>query len=166
MNTNTTIQRAKLADAPTIHRLANEIWWPTYEDYIPHGQISLMLELIYTETALKQQMESGQYFSFAMRNGDPVGFVGFQPKPSVKTIMRIEKIYVYPSEQGKGTGKLLIDHVSQAALAVNIHCLELNVNRSNPARAFYEKQGFVIVEEVDIPYYGYMLNDYIMQKQF
>ncbi len=160
-----TIQQAALTDVSAIKRLAHEIWWPTYQEYIPHGQIKLMLELIYAETALREQMEAGQRFSMAMRNNKPVGFVSFQPKPADTDIMRIEKIYIHSSEQGKGTGKLLIDHVSQTALAENIRCLELNVNRNNPAKSFYEKQGFTIVAEVDVPYHDYMLNDYIMQKQ-
>ncbi len=43
--------------------------------------------------------------------------------------------------------------------------LELNVNRGNKAYYFYLKQGFEVVEEVDIPYYGYILDDYVMQKK-
>ena len=162
---NITIRQAKSTDALAIHQLAHEIWWPTYQDYIPDGQIKLMLELIYSEEALLKQMEAGQRFSIVLRNDNPVGFVGFWLKPSAAHIMRIEKIYIHPSEQGKGTGRLLIDHVSQTAQAANIHSLELNVNRNNPAKTFYEKNGFVIVEEVDTPYHDYVLNDYIMQKQ-
>ena len=162
---NITIRQAKFTDALIIHELAHEIWWPTYQDYIPHGQIKLMLALIYSENALREQMEAGQRFSIVLRDDNLVGFVGFWPKPSATDILRIEKIYIHPSEQGKGTGRLLIDHVSQIARVANIHSLELNVNRNNPAKTFYEKQGFVIVAEVDVPYHNYVLNDYIMQKQ-
>ncbi len=158
------IRQATAGDVQTIHRLAHDIWWPTYQDYIPHDQIRLMLELIYDERALLAQLDAGQYFSIAVRSEQPVGFVGFRSKPDDARIMRIEKIYIHPSEQGKGTGVLLIDHVSTAARAQGKMLLELNVNRSNPAKAFYTKQGFVVVEEVDIPYHGYVLNDYIMQK--
>ncbi len=158
-----TIQLASLCDMETISRLAYAIWWPTYRDLLPHGQIRLMLEQNYSNAALKRQLESGQRFSLAIRDGEAVGFVGFQPGPT-RRIMRIEKLYVLSSEQGKGTGKSLIDHVAQQALASDIHCLELNVYRHNPARAFYEKVGFSIVSEIDIPYHGYVLMDYIMQK--
>jgi ribosomal protein S18 acetylase RimI-like enzyme len=41
----------------------------------------------------------------------------------------------------------------------------LNVNRNNiKAKQFYERQGFHIIAEVDIPYRSYILNDYIMEK--
>jgi hypothetical protein len=39
------------------------------------------------------------------------------------------------------------------------------VHRSNPARPFYEKQGFRIYEVKDIPFGpGFVLNDYLMEK--
>ncbi|WP_326328016.1 GNAT family N-acetyltransferase [Parapedobacter sp. 10938] len=145
--------------------MAHDIWWPTYRNYIDHDQIGLMLKLIYSTQALWKQLETGQRFSLAVRNDIAVGFIGFQPKLGNPKVMRIEKLYVSQSEQGQGTGKLLINHVAQTALAAGYSYLELNVNRNNPAVTFYGRQGFVTVETVDIPYHGYMLNDYVMQKK-
>lgn len=162
---NVTLQAATARDLPVIRRLAYDIWWPTYGSYLVHDQISLMLELIYSEEALQAQLEAGQQFSLAMRGDVTVGFVGYQPKHGKAQTMRIEKLYVMPSEQGKGTGKLLIDYVTQTALADGYSCLELNVNRRNAAARFYDRQGFVIIDTVDIPYHGYVLNDYVMQKE-
>lgn len=157
------IQAATAADVTTIRQLAHEIWWPTYRDLLPHGQISLMLESMYSESFLLDQLKSGQRFALAMRNKTAVGFVGFQSMPAF-SVMRIEKLYVLPSEQGKGTGKLLINYVAELASTAHINCLELNVYRHNPAKAFYEHQGFTVVSEVEIPYHHYTLRDYIMQK--
>ena len=156
---------ATVADVPIIHQLAHDIWWPTYGNYIDHGQIRLMLELIYSEPALLEQFKTGQRFVLAMRGHTAVGFVGFRAKPAHPQTMRIEKLYVSPSEQGKGTGKLLIHHVAQTALAAGCSRLELNVNRNNPAATFYDRQGFIVINTVDLPYHGYVLNDYVMQKE-
>lgn len=41
-----TIQTATPDVLPVIGQLANEIWWPTYGNYLPEGQISLMLDKI------------------------------------------------------------------------------------------------------------------------
>lgn len=155
---------ATAADFPIIRRLAHEIWWPTYGDYIDHGQISLMLELIYSDQALQMQVEAGQFFLLAVRGDAAVGFVGFRLKPGMATTMRIEKLYVQLAEQGKGTGKLLINRVAQTARGAGCSYLELNVNRNNTAVEFYGRQGFEIVDTVDTPYHGYVLNDYVMQK--
>ncbi len=159
-----TLRAATEADLPIIRRLAHDIWWPTYGSYLAHGQISLMLELIYAERKLQEQLDEGERFSLALRAGIAVGFVGFRPKPGNEATMRIEKLYIQPSEQGKGTGKLLVDHVAQTACAAGCNALELHVNRGNPAEAFYRRQGFVIADTVDIPYHGYLLNDYVMRK--
>lgn len=162
---NVTLRAATVADLPIIRQLAHDIWWPTYGSYLAHDQISLMLELIYSEPALLGQFEKGQYFTLALRDQTAVGFVGFQPKIGQSQVMRIEKLYITSSERGKGTGKLLINHVSQRALEAGCSALELNVNRDNPATTFYGRQGFVIVDTVDIPYHGYILNDYVMRKE-
>lgn len=159
-----TIRMAAWGDAWTIQRLAHETWWPTYGKIIPHGQIRLMLEGLYTAKALQEQMEAGQQFVLALRGTAAVGFAGFRHKPTDQQVMRIEKLYIHPDEQGKGTGKALIDHLSQLACAANIDSLELNVNKQNPARAFYEKLGFSIIESVQIPYDNYVLDDYVMRK--
>jgi ribosomal protein S18 acetylase RimI-like enzyme len=43
--------------------------------------------------------------------------------------------------------------------------LQLNVNRNNPAKIFYEKLGFAVLNEEDIDIgNGYFMNDYVMQK--
>jgi ribosomal protein S18 acetylase RimI-like enzyme len=70
-----------------------------------------------------------------------------------------------PEEQGKGTGKALMQFAEQHVLSLGKTRLSLNVNRNNiKAKQFYERQGFHIIAEVDIPYRSYLLNDYIMEK--
>jgi hypothetical protein len=40
------------------------------------------------------------------------------------------------------------------------------VNRYNKARAFYEKLGFVVIDEKDFDIgNGYFMNDYVMEKK-
>ncbi len=44
--------------------------------------------------------------------------------------------------------------------------LQLNVNRSNKARFFYEKLGFNVVREEDIDIgNNYFMNDFVMEKK-
>ncbi|MDF3077978.1 MAG: family N-acetyltransferase [Sphingobacteriaceae bacterium] len=157
------IRPATDQDIPVISRLANEIWWPTYGSFISHEQISFMLENMYSEEALRRQMkEEGISFLMAEREGEPVAFAGFsETEPEV---FKLHKLYILPSEQGKGTGKRLIEHVEDLARAQGGTILELNVNRANPAFGFYKKLGFRIYQTVDIPYHQFVLNDYVMRK--
>ncbi|WP_257658672.1 GNAT family N-acetyltransferase [Parapedobacter lycopersici] len=158
------ITQATVTDVTIIRQLAIASWWPAYGNYLPHGQIRLMLEKIYSERALIAQLEAGQLFLLAYRDDEVVGFTGLTKKAETPGVVRVEKLYVLPSEQGKGTGKSLLDAAENYARDVTASRLELHVNRYNPAKAFYEKQGFVVVQEIDIPYHDYVLNDYIMQK--
>ena len=57
-----------------------------------------------------------------------------------------------------------MEHLTVLASESKIIYLELNVNRANPALGFYTKLGFEISETVDIPYYQFILNDYVMRK--
>ncbi|HLW49732.1 MAG TPA: GNAT family N-acetyltransferase [Sphingobacteriaceae bacterium] len=186
MRPNNQIRLAETEDLATLQRLAHQIWWPTYSDFLPHAQIEKMLAEFYTPEALNAQMMAGHYFALWEKEGVPMGFVGFREKPSPElspepspessldprqdfseemNIMRIEKLYILPQCQGSGAGTDLLAYVARAAAERGIRTLELNVNRDNPAVGFYLKKGFKIIEEVNIPYPPYVLNDYIMQME-
>lgn len=159
------IRPAKQQDIPTISRLAEEIWWPTYRDFISEEQISFMLGEMYSAASLKQQLADGVIFLLALRDDVPVGFAGFSRTDETEQVFKLHKLYVLPSEQGKGTGKALVDEVSTLAKADGGKILELNVNRGNKAQHFYKKIGFDIHQTLDIPYHSFVLNDYVMRRE-
>ena len=45
-----------------------------------------------------------------------------------------------------------------------VDTLQLNVNRNNQARKFYEACGYKIIKEEDIPFDNYWMNDFVMEK--
>lgn len=151
-------------DARLIHDLAEQIWWPTYQPILSDEQISFMLEHMYSPEALLDQMQNGVIFLLAKREEKIVAFAGYTIHQDTEALLKIHKLYVLPTEQGKGTGRTLIDHLGTVAHENNLKFLELNVNRSNPALGFYQKNGFSIKETVDIPYHQFVLNDYVMRK--
>lgn len=159
------IVEATERDIPVIHDLAEQIWWPTYRPILSEEQISFMLKNMYSENALREQINSDIKFLLVKREIENVAFAGYSIEHLPEPLLKIHKIYVLPSEQGKGTGKTLIDYLSSLAKDLNIPGVELNVNRANPALAFYKKMGFEIKETVDIPYYQFVLNDYVMRKK-
>ena len=70
-----------------------------------------------------------------------------------------------PQTQGKGFGKILMDHIEQLALQNNNNYLSLNVNRFNKALHFYQKIGFEIIAEEDIALdFDYLMEDFVLQK--
>lgn len=158
------IRKADHNDIPGIHKLAQEIWWPSYRNIISDEQISFMLEDMYSERALQEQMNAGIQFLIAERDDIPVAFAGYSLSETEKKVCKLHKLYVLPAEQGKGTGKKLIELIVSTAKSLGGKILELNVNRGNPAQGFYKRSGFEIHHTIDIPYHQFVLNDYVMRK--
>ena len=163
----TSIKSAGFSDLPVIHNLAHRIWPDAYGDILSPEQLKYMLEEIYSLASLQNQFVALQHnFILVLDNNIPVGFASFSPKEKNGTIYRLHKIYVLPQQQGTGTGKLLLAHVINSIKSLGATSLELNVNRHNKARLFYEKQGFTIIGEEDIDIgQGYFMNDYVMSCQ-
>ncbi|NGM73238.1 GNAT family N-acetyltransferase [Sphingobacterium sp. SGL-16] len=157
------IEKATTEDASIIHKLAHQIYYPTYLGILSQEQMDFMLEKSYTVSALQESMRTHQDFYIAYDQQAPIGFIALKSKNA--TILRIEKLYLLPQTQGKGFGSQLIDFAKNKATIRNKSIVELNVNRGNNAYYFYLKVGFKVVQEVDIPYFGYILDDYVMQVQ-
>ena len=158
------IRQANLKDIPAINQLAHDIWWPTYTGVISDEQIAYMLGNLYSTDALRIQMDEGITFLIVERNEKPVAFAAYSLIEPENLVYKLEKLYVLPSEQGKGTGKALIREVMKIAKDLGGKTMELNVNRNNPAYHFYRKLRFEVYKTVDIPYGLFVLNDYIMRK--
>ncbi|RRN77959.1 GNAT family N-acetyltransferase [Pseudoxanthomonas sp. SGD-10] len=157
------IRKADKSDIAIISRLANEIWWPTYSDYLSTEQIRFMLDDIYTEASLEKQMNEGHKFIIVEKDSQPIGFSSYHFTGDY-SVCKIQKLYLHPQLQGQGGGTAVINYISKEAVDLGVLSLELNVNRNNPAKAFYEKMGFTVIEITDIPYHQFVLNDFIMQK--
>lgn len=160
------ILQASPNDIPAIRSMAEETWWPTYSPILTFEQIRYMLDSIYAAEALRRTMENGsQTFIILHDERGPQGFASYGPKPDSPDVIKLHKIYVLPDNHGKGYGKLLIEEVKKRCLALKINTLDLNVNRYNKARSFYEKIGFQVIGEEDVPIGPYWMNDYIMRLE-
>jgi ribosomal protein S18 acetylase RimI-like enzyme len=161
-----TIRPAALTDIPTIVALAEATWEPTYRFIISKEQIEYMYRVIYTPASLQRQMTDDQHtFLLLYTNEQPAGFASFSRLPTEADVFKLHKIYVLPSHQGQGLGQHLVAAVEAATRDAGGHALELNVNRHNPALAFYEHQGFTQRREEDIAIGPFWMNDYIMRKE-
>ena len=123
-----------------------------------------MFDQLYSPEALLAQMTAGHTFVLAESEGVLLGFASFSPTDPTNAAFKLQKIYVLPSTQGTGLGKQLLAEVENRCRALGGTSLILNVNRDNWARVFYEKQGFQIDHEEDVPIGPYWMNDYVMRK--
>jgi len=90
-------------------------------------------------------------------------YAAYGPRKENPQIFKLHKIYILPECQGKGYGVQLIDEVKRRLIAQKITILDLNVNRYNKAKNFYEKLGFKVVDEEDVPIGPYWMNDFVMR---
>jgi len=162
---NYTFRTATTEDIPTIKNLAEATWSPTYLPILSQNQVDYMFEVIYSEDALLQQMQDGQTFILVYEQEKPLAFASYSLKDAGEKVYKLNKIYLLPACQGKGLGRLLITYVEDAVRKLGGTILDLNVNKFNKAKLFYESCGYHVHHEEDIPIGPYFMNDYIMRKQ-
>jgi len=161
------ILNATSSDIPAIIRIAETTWWPTYGAILTAEQIRYMLDKIYTPEALKKQMQDGgQQFIIGADEQGTKGFASYGPRREDPDTYKLHKLYVLSDTQHRGYGRALIDEVKTRMVKLNKHRLDVNVNRFNKAVLFYQKYGFRIIREEDVPIGPYWMNDYVMQLEF
>ena len=157
------VQKATSVDIPLIRELTFEIWPKTYSAVISKDQIDYMLEQMYNPATLQKQMEEdGCTFIIVYDDKEPVAFASYNE--TGPQLWKLNKIYILSSQQGKGTGKFIINYIVAEIKSLDAKALQLQVKRDNPAQHFYAKLGFTIVETADFDIgNGYFMKDYIME---
>ncbi|OJW82585.1 MAG: hypothetical protein BGO69_05710 [Bacteroidetes bacterium 46-16] len=160
------IRKAKTEDSITIVQLAREIWEPTYDPILPKGQAKYMLDIIFEPGKIEEQIAKGeQQYLLCYDEGKAIGFAAYAPRPEMPEVYKLHKLYCLPAVQGRGYGKMLIKAVEQEVLNAGKNILELNVNRDNKAKLFYEGMGYEVAYDEDIPFGPYWMNDHVMRKE-
>ncbi len=109
-----------------------------------------MLNLFYSTSSLKKQMVDEKHsFILIKDNESPVGFASYSATKQ-PDVFKLHKIYVLANQQGKGLGKTIVDFIVNDIKPKNARALQLNVNRNNKAKSFYERLGFSVIKEEDI----------------
>lgn len=161
------ISQATTKDFKIIQEIAYKSWPATYGSILSKEQIDYMLNLFYSEETLLENLnKKGHCFILVFEGNNGLGFASYEHNYSNKNVTRLHKIYLLPEAQGKGAGKLLIDSVEELAKENDSTAISLNVNKFNKALSFYQKIGFkVVAEEVIELDFGYLMEDYKMEKQ-
>lgn len=160
-----TIRPATTADFSTITDIAHRTWPATFSEILSPEQIAYMLEMMYSETALQEQVAAKGHEFLLLKEGEAaVAYASYQLDYLLGTT-KIHKLYCLPLTQGKGYGKALIQKVAEIAQQAGQARLRLDVNYENKAVGFYEYLGFATIERVDTNIgNGYLMEDYVMEK--
>lgn len=159
-----TLRQASTEDIGTIRAIAGEAFPATYGSILSPEQMAYMMQWMYAPESLARQMnEEGHTFILALHNGRPCGYVSIERQDT--GLFHLQKLYVLPDSQGRGIGRFLFE----AAIRHIKHMhpspcrMELNVNRHNRARHFYERMGMTLLRSGDFPIgNGFFMNDHIM----
>lgn len=159
-----TLRKAREQDLPVIADIAERTWPVTYGGIISSEQLRYMLDRMYSHVELLSQLEKGHTFLILSNDMVDIGFAGFSVDENEGNVYKLHKLYVIPDAQGGGFGKFLINEVVDQVRKAGGAYLQLNVNRANKAKDFYERMGFMVKETVDIDIgNGFYMNDYVME---
>jgi ribosomal protein S18 acetylase RimI-like enzyme len=159
------IRLADLEDIGSIHEVALATWEPTYRAIITQEQIAMMFSDLLSVEAIGRQIANAEgTYVVAFVDGQPHGFAFFRKSDDEAGVFKLHRLYVRPGTQGSGIGRSLLHDVERRVAEQGGRELRLNVNRFNSAQDFYRKQGYQVIQSVDIPYRQFWLNDYVMKK--
>jgi ribosomal protein S18 acetylase RimI-like enzyme len=159
------IRKAGIEDFQIINDLALKTWYNTYDKILSEEQIKYMLDMMYSLTAITEQIAvKGHHFLLLSEGENYLGFASYEVN-YLSGVTKLHKLYVLPETQGRGAGRLLISKIEEAAASNGNDTVSLNVNRYNPAVNFYLNNGYVKTGEEDINIgNGYLMEDFIMEK--
>jgi len=142
-----TTRDAREEDAPGIADVARASWEETYRDIFEPAFIEDFLERAYSVPSLEEAVRRvaerpASVFLVAERDGQIVGYLQFGEGPRGPELFRI---YAHPDHYGTGVGSALLGELHQrtrgrvASYVLDVH------SRNVRGRAFYDRNGFVIV---------------------
>lgn len=167
LNTDIKFVQAQPNDWSIIHSIAHRTWPATYGDLIGPDQLQYMLDYIYSESALKEQMEKMNHvFTLVYKDGSLVGFVSVEENYQSSEQLMIHKLYVLPELQGQGFGKVILNYICSKAKETGHSSVRLKVFFKNKKAIFFYKHfGFLIQSEEETKFEnGYRILDYVMVK--
>ena len=156
------ISKASVNDINTIRKIAHDTWPKVYGAINSTAQIDYMLDLFYSESALVESIRKKEHsFLLVKKQNVAIGFAHVEHGYLEQKVTRLHKLYLLPETHGSGFGKLLIEAVAAKSKENLSTILSLNVNKYNPAIAFYNKMGFEIVGDEKLA----IGNNYLMELQ-
>jgi ribosomal protein S18 acetylase RimI-like enzyme len=147
------VRDATAADAEAIARVARASWTDTYRDIFEPEFIERFLADAYGLEALAASAERAaaredQHFLVAERDGAVIAFAQYGEGRRGPELFRI---YADPAHYGTGAGWSLLSELHRR-LAGRVASYVLDVHsRNERGRAFYDRNGFVVVGGGDTP---------------
>ena len=146
-------------------QLADKIWHEHFAAIISPEQIDYMVDIFQSYNAINEQLKRmGYSYYFLSVNNEAVGYFGIK-KDGDKLFL--SKLYIMKDYRGKGYASEAFKFLEKMCREQQLKAIWLTVNRNNeiPIKV-YEKKGFKTVrtQVADIGN-GFVMDDYIMEKE-
>jgi GNAT superfamily N-acetyltransferase len=162
MNTEFVPVRAP-AQVETVAALARDIWYEYYVALIGRAQVDYMVAKFQSVAAMSRQIEAGYEYFLVQRDGQDVGYIGFQDQGPAGLFL--SKFYLQRAVRGSGTGRLAMAFLERLARQRGLKLIWLTVNKGNPAVNAYERLGFRIAADLVMDIGGgFVMDDFRMEK--
>ncbi|MCM3758827.1 GNAT family N-acetyltransferase [Sporosarcina aquimarina] len=138
-------------DIAAVQHIARATWKDTYKELLPEFVQQKFLDSAYSTPMLLKRMEKTEVL-IAERDGRAVGFFNMT-QIDVDGDAELTALYVLPDYQRQGIGMELF----AGALTLLSDAMKLFVyvdDLNDPAKAFYEKLGFELLEVFDEDFEG------------
>jgi L-amino acid N-acyltransferase YncA len=163
-NGSVVVREATSTDAPGMARVHVDTWRTTYRGLVPDSYLD---DLSYTDRQAmwEQALTNSEHRSFiyVAQAGDSE-IVGFASGGPIRTEGEeyegeLYSIYILASQQGKGTGRRLVEAIVRRMLVADIHSMLVWVLAGNPAERFYVSLGGVEVRRQPFELGGVTLDE-------
>jgi GNAT superfamily N-acetyltransferase len=163
---NFTIAPLVVDDIDALCSLAREIWREHYPPIIGMAQTEYMLAQRYLPELIGEELAHDDIWWDVLTVDGQLAAFASSFRTEGDRALKLDKLYVHRSHQGKGYGRALIEHTCERAARLAYASVVLAVNKRNAsAISAYTNCGFAIVEAVvkDIGG-GFVMDDYVMRR--
>jgi ribosomal protein S18 acetylase RimI-like enzyme len=167
------VRKATPKDAQAVAELGTHVFTVTFGPNLQPADLQAYLEENYSIEATTKEIENLQKDMIVVTDAEEqiLGFALLTrgpPEPCIKDVPRqveLQRIYLHPSAQGRGVGKLLASSVEEEARQQGFENLWLAVYEKNfKAIQIYEKLGFKTVGTHDFVIGKEVQTDLVMLK--
>jgi ribosomal protein S18 acetylase RimI-like enzyme len=138
-SSSTKIRKATLKDAQAIAEPGTHVFTVTLGPDFPPADLQTYLSENYSTSAIAIEIENPDKDMLVATSRGP-------PEPRIKNIpnqVQLQRLYIHPSAQGQGVGKMLVARVEEEAKKQEFENLWLGVYEKNQrAIGVYERLGF------------------------
>lgn len=169
---NLNITPCSSTDLETLQTIAYETFNDTYRDLNTQETIDRYLQKAFTKQKLFSELNNkDSQFYFLYVENEPAGYLKINSAPvqsdtNETESIEVERFYIRKAFQGKGFGKILMNHAFHVAREMNktsvwLSCWEKNTD----AIAFYTRMGFNKAGRQHFKIGNELQDDFIMRKE-